>query len=175
MDACQRKIRSYPLPGGTSLLARFFLDGENAWDFTFALPEFRLSRGSRVMLPKATDWLVEFERVFYAARDGDDEAAALFLARYRKMVRHWIRRYMKSRVHSIMDLDDLEQEVYEKIFAERFADEVAGSPSKLLAYLRRTATHTAIDFNRKYLNAEKRDLRRESHFSNLPDGWDADV
>jgi hypothetical protein len=91
-----------------------------------------------------------------------------FDAKYGRYFLKLFRRRLHPRLQSIIDPEDLRQELYKKLFAERNPQNIGYGASQW-ELVRRIALNLALAVNRVYLDTAKRDLRRERHVGRLPE------
>lgn len=110
--------------------------------------------------------------IYYLAWQGHEPSVATFDAKYRGYFLKILRRRLHPRLRTVIDLEDLLQEFYQQIFAQpspRLLADALAQP----VLLTRICERTALGQNRRYLETAKRDLRRETHPSRLPETWRA--
>ncbi|MCI0641231.1 MAG: hypothetical protein L0Y72_09125 [Gemmataceae bacterium] len=124
------------------------------------------------MASASTEWAAKFAHYYALARQGDEQAQVTFVNGFGKHLLRVIRHRLNRRLRALMDSDDVLQEVWQKIFGPDCPCAAARSSSAELAYLFKIAKNITSNLNRKYLDVAKRDLHRETHFSEMPAHWD---
>jgi RNA polymerase sigma factor (sigma-70 family) len=114
-----------------------------------------------------------FPVLLQEVRDGSDSSTRELIARYRRVILKAIRRHLDARVRPKVGCEDLEQEVWSDFFTHVLPREEFTSPEGLGAYLRALGINKALKANRKWLDAERRDVQREQPLQSLgPTDWE---
>jgi RNA polymerase sigma factor (sigma-70 family) len=104
---------------------------------------------------------VVFALLLRRLRNGCPEAARAVVHHYSPALLLVIRRTLNQRLQSLLDPDDLLQDAWVAFFVGHAGDDPFSTAGQLLAFLRRTARHKALQANRHHLNCRKADLRRQ--------------
>jgi RNA polymerase sigma factor (sigma-70 family) len=103
----------------------------------------------------------EFQALLQRARDGSQEAARVLHDRYAGHVRDAVRKYLDDRVRGLFDSSDVTQEAWAAFFHDALHEQSFDWPENFLAFLRRVAHNKCLDVNRRYLDTQKNDVRRQ--------------
>jgi RNA polymerase sigma factor (sigma-70 family) len=105
------------------------------------------------------------DQMFYdllrGIKEGSEEAARQFLARYGKYIRHVVRRHMIQKLRAKFDSEDFLQDVCVSFFSHPPSPEEFSDPAALLAFLGTIARNKVTDAARQRL-AQRRDANREN-------------
>jgi RNA polymerase sigma factor (sigma-70 family) len=105
------------------------------------------------------------DRMFYdllrGIKEGSEEAARQFLARYGKYIRHVVRRHMLQKLRAKFDSEDFLQDVCASFFSHPPGPEEFSDPAALLGYLGKIARNKVTDAARQRL-AQRWDVNREN-------------
>ncbi len=93
-------------------------------------------------------------------RSGGEEAVAELFARYRDKLLRMVALRLDARLLSKVDCDDILQEAYVTA-ARRIGDYLDRPSVPVFVWLRQVTTQVLIDTHRRYLGAQKRDVRQE--------------
>src|SRR5262249_17269777 len=102
-----------------------------------------------------------FSELLQRIKEGSEEAARLFLARYGKYIRHVVRRHMIQKLRAKFDSEDFLQDVCVSFFSHPPGPEAFSDPAALLAFLGKIARNKVTDAARQGL-AWRRDANREN-------------
>src|SRR5262245_31375044 len=102
-----------------------------------------------------------FYELLQGIKEGSEEAARQFLARYGKYIRHVVRRHMIQKLRAKFDSEDFLQDVCVSFFSHPPGPEDFSDPAALLGFLGRIARNKVVDAARQGL-AGRRDVNREN-------------
>jgi RNA polymerase sigma factor (sigma-70 family) len=94
-------------------------------------------------------------------KEGSEEAARQFLARYGKYIRHVVRRHMMQKLRAKFDSEDFLQDVCVSFFSHPPGPEDFSDPAALLGFLGKIARNKVTDAARQRL-AQRRNVNREN-------------
>jgi RNA polymerase sigma factor (sigma-70 family) len=107
----------------------------------------------------------ELENLLRVANSGDVGARQLLFDKYAHHFRKVVRRRMQPELRALFDSDDFLQEARIALWKE-INDKLFATPVAFLAYMSGVARNIVAEFNRKYLELQKHDLRKQAP---LPD------
>jgi RNA polymerase sigma factor (sigma-70 family) len=102
----------------------------------------------------------ELEEILRRARDGDTGAAQQLFDKYAKSFLLVIRRNLGGRLRTILDSEDFLQEARMELFTKNLA-ESCESPEAFLKFMTKVAQNKVLQANRKYLDYQGKNLKRE--------------
>jgi RNA polymerase sigma factor (sigma-70 family) len=109
--------------------------------------------------------MADDEQMFYqllqGIKEGSEEAAGQFLARYGKYIRHVVRRHMIQKLRARFDSEDFLQDVCASFFSHPPAPDAFSDPAALLAFLGKVARNKVTDAARQGF-AQRADVNREN-------------
>jgi RNA polymerase sigma factor (sigma-70 family) len=109
--------------------------------------------------------MADDDQMFYellrGIKEGSEEAARQFLARYGKYIRHVVRRHMIQKLRAKFDSEDFLQDVCVSFFSHPPGPEEFSDPAALLGFLGKIARNKVTDAARQRL-AQRRDANREN-------------
>jgi RNA polymerase sigma factor (sigma-70 family) len=130
--------------------------------FSFSSKENPAMDRPRPDPPSLAQELEELRR----ARDGDTGAAQRLFDKYAKSFLLVIRRNLTRRLRTIFDSDDFLQEARMELLRKNLA-ETCESPEAFLKYLTKVAQNKVLQANRKYLDYQRKNLKREIPLSTM--------
>jgi RNA polymerase sigma factor (sigma-70 family) len=108
--------------------------------------------------------MADDEQMFYdllrGIKEGSEEAARQFLARYGKYIRHVVRRHMIQKLRAKFDSEDFLQDVCVSFFSHPPGPEEFSDPAALLGFLSKIARNKVTDATRQRL-AQRWNVNRE--------------
>src|SRR5262245_32763039 len=102
-----------------------------------------------------------FYELLQGIKEGSEEAARQFLARYGKYIRHVVRRHMIQKLRAKFDSEDFLQDICVSFFSHPPGPEDFSDPAALLGFLGKIARNKVTDANRQRL-AQRWDVNREN-------------
>jgi DNA-directed RNA polymerase specialized sigma24 family protein len=101
------------------------------------------------------------------ARNGSNEAITELFERWKNPVLKIIRKKRAKRLHSILDSDDVLQDICFILFRTHLHPSVFESKRTFLSYLIKIAENRVQEINRFFFLRKKRDLNREVHLQQI--------
>jgi DNA-directed RNA polymerase specialized sigma24 family protein len=100
--------------------------------------------------------------LYRRAREGCQQSANILVERFTEHLLHVIRQHINQDLRSLLDSVDILQSAWTTVFCGPMPPEASlESIDRMLAYFQGVARYKTLKANRKYLDAEKRDLTRE--------------
>jgi DNA-directed RNA polymerase specialized sigma24 family protein len=108
----------------------------------------------------------EFQSLIQRARAGDEAAAEDLVRLYGEYVLRVVRRRLSRQpiLRRVIDSTDCTQDVWLKLFTDWIHHRTFPTPEQFVAFLVRAAESSVAGRQRQYLQAAKRDLRRDQAF-----------
>jgi RNA polymerase sigma factor (sigma-70 family) len=107
----------------------------------------------------------EDDRLFYdllqGIKDGSEEAARQFMAKYGHYIRHVVRRHMMHKLRAKFDSEDFLQDVCASFFSDPPSPDQFSDPAALLGFLGKITRNKVTDAARQGL-AQRCDINREN-------------
>jgi RNA polymerase sigma factor (sigma-70 family) len=107
----------------------------------------------------------EDDRLFYdllqGIKEGSEDAARQFLAKYGQYIRHVVRRHMMQKLRAKFDSEDFLQDVCASFFSHPPSPERFSDPAALLGFLGKITRNKVTDAARQRL-AQRCDINREN-------------
>jgi RNA polymerase sigma factor (sigma-70 family) len=109
----------------------------------------------------------DFYGLMARLHQGDPDAAAILLQDYDDEVRTIVRRHLAHDARRLVDSTDVTQSVWCDFFTHQLPNRQFADEQELRLCLRLLSRYKALCANRRYLNSQRRDLRRDCPLEEL--------
>jgi RNA polymerase sigma factor (sigma-70 family) len=110
--------------------------------------------------------VAEFEQLMANVSAGSEEAIWQLAETYTPYILRAVRASLPTKVRSKLDSQDLAQTLWASILLKRTDLTRMKTPEQLIAFLARSARNRVVDVTRRYMGAQKYDVRREQTLDN---------